>query len=181
MLVDGLRRDKRRGPYAGHREYEHTAWAVHEEAGRLLDAGQAALVAPELRKAVERITTALMYLDDSAGMAGDVLRELTGMYARALTAAPPKNPKTLASWIAKTVFDGPGWPDIRLADFAAALGDVGQAHLAETVDAPAADVSLKDSWTTVNGVRHLREQLAEVSGDTDRYVAVLAQFLTGPD
>jgi hypothetical protein len=179
--VDGLRRDKRRGPYDGHREYVHTAWAVHEEAGRLLDAGQAALVAPELRKAVERITTALMYLDDSAGMAGDVLRELTGMYARALTAAPPKNPKTLASWIAKTVFDGPGWPDIRLADFAAALGEVGQAHLAEMVDARAADVSLKDSWTTVNGVRHLREQLAEVSGDTDRYVAVLAQFLTGPD
>ncbi|MBT2480854.1 DUF6880 family protein [Streptomyces sp. ISL-94] len=179
-LVDGLRRDRRRGPYAGHGEYVHTAWAVHEAAGHLLEAGRAAEAAPQLRKAVDRITAALMYLDDSSGMAGDALRALTPLYGKALAAAPPKNPAPLANWIAKTTFDGPGWPDIRLADFHAALGPAGTARLAALVEERAATLAATERFGLGFHVQDLREQLAALSGDTDAYIAVVARSLTNP-
>ncbi|MET7660856.1 DUF6880 family protein [Streptomyces sp. NPDC005463] len=116
-----------------------------------------------------------------AAAAGDALRALTARYAQALAAAPPKNPAPLANWIATSVFDGPGWPDIPLVDFAPALGERGVRQLADLVEQRAADPKQADGWGTAFGVRHLREQLAEISGDTDHYVEVLARSLTGPD
>jgi tetratricopeptide (TPR) repeat protein len=181
QLVDGLRRDRRRGPYAGHREYVATAWAVDEAAGRLLETGNAAEAARRLRTAVDRVTRALMYLDDSSGSCGDALRALTTRYAQALTAAPPKNPQALANWIAATVFDGPGWPDIPLRDFAPALGERGVRQLTDLVEQRADDPGRAGDWGTAFGVQYLREQLAEISGETDHYVEVLAQSLNGPD
>ncbi|MEU9171155.1 DUF6880 family protein [Streptomyces sp. NPDC048420] len=181
QLVDGLRRDRRRGPHAGHREYVATAWAVDEAAGRLLETGNAAEAARRLRTAVDRVTRALMYLDDSSGSCGDALRALTARYAQALAAAPPKDPRALANWIATTVFDGPGWPDIPLADFAPALGEQGPRQLSDLVEQRAGEPEQADEWGTAFGVRYLREQLAEISGDTDHYVEVLARSLTGPD
>ncbi|MCX4458275.1 hypothetical protein OG585_37780 [Streptomyces sp. NBC_01340] len=179
-LVDGLRRDRRRGPYAGRREYVHTAWAVHGMAGHLLEAGQAAEVAPQLRKAVDRITAALTHLDDSSGMAGDALRALTPLYGKALAEAPPKNPAPLANWIAKTTFDGPGWPDISLADFHTALGEAGIARLAALVEERAATSEATERFGLGFHVQDLREQLASLSGDTDAYIAVVARSLTTP-
>ncbi|MCY0933406.1 DUF6880 family protein [Streptomyces sp. H34-S4] len=179
-LVDGLRRDRRRGPYAGYGEYVHTTWAAHEAAGHLLAAGRAAEAAPQLRKAVDRITAALMYLDDSPGMAGDALRALTPLYGKALAAAPPKNPAPLANWIAKTTFDGPGWPDIRLADFRAALGEAGTARLAALVEGRAAASEATERFGLGFHVQDLREQLAAFTGDIDAYVTVVARSLTNP-
>ncbi|MET8128674.1 DUF6880 family protein [Streptomyces sp. NPDC005065] len=179
-LVDALRRDKRRGPYAGHDAYVHTAWAVQEQATRLIESRSAVSAVPELRKAVDRITKALMHLDDSSGMAGDALRALVDCYARALAAAPPKNPAPLARWIAATTLDGPGWPDLPLAAFAPALGPKGLAALTDIVEERARFLTPADQYGAEFGVRHLRVQLAEVSGDTDHYIAVLAEQLTSP-
>jgi uncharacterized Zn finger protein len=47
------------------------------------------------------------------------------------------------------------------------------------VTARAADVD-PDSWSGSWAIRDLREQLAQVSGDVDRYVAVMAEHLTHP-
>jgi hypothetical protein len=44
---------------------------------------------PLARRAVERVTSALLYLDDSSGVMGDRLGELMLQYAKACTAAPP--------------------------------------------------------------------------------------------
>jgi hypothetical protein len=66
---------------------------------------------PVLRKAVDRITSALMYMDDSSGIVGDDLHGIMGLYARACAAAPP-NPTGLARWLVKLQCDGPGWPSI---------------------------------------------------------------------
>src|SRR2546422_1951324 len=122
------------------------------------------------------MTTALMYMDDSSGIVGDDLHEIMRLYARACAAAPP-NPKTLAGWLVKLTFDGPGWPDMRLREFAPALGPAGLAHVANLVDQRRAASNL-DNWGQRFAVRHLREQLAELSGDVDRYVAELARNLT---
>ncbi|RZT77828.1 hypothetical protein EV382_0993 [Micromonospora violae] len=175
VLVDRLRWDRRRDPYRGRREYSQTARQVAEECDRLVGEGRADLAVPVLRKAVDRITRALMYLDDSSGIIGDDLQELMDLYAKACVAAPP-NPLTLAGWLVRLECDGPGWPRVRLADFGPALGKRGIAEV-ERLVTERARVADPESWTGAFAVRDLREQLAEVSGDVDRYVAVLAEHL----
>ncbi|PMR62623.1 hypothetical protein C1A38_02385 [Verrucosispora sp. ts21] len=176
VLVDRLRWDRRRDPYRGRREYSKIARQVAEECDRLVADGRADLAVPVLRKAIDRITRALMYLDDSSGIIGDDLQELMDLYAKVCVAALP-NPVSLAGWLVKLACDGPGWPRVRLADFAPALGKRGIAEV-ERLVAERARVADPESWTAGFAVRDLREQLAEVSGDVDRYVAVLAEHLT---
>lgn len=175
VLVDRLRRDRRRDPRSGRRDYSLTAGELADRCERLLAAGEAATLVAVLRKAVDRMTAALMYMDDSSGIVGDDLAVVMRLYARACTAAPP-NPQALAAWLVKLECDGPGWPRIKLREFTAALGDSGLAHLRALVEQRAA-VADPDSWTGTFAVRDLREQLAEVSGDVDRYVAVLSEHL----
>lgn len=175
-MIDGLRWDRRRDPYRGRREYEARADEVAAEIDRLIKR-EAAQAVPLARRAVERVTSALLHMDDSSGIVGDRLRELMLLYAKACTAAPP-DAKRLAAWLVKMRLDGPGWPETRLAEFKDALGERGLAELARlTADRRATDDP--DSWAAVVGVRDLREQLAAVSGDVDAHVAVLAEDLRG--
>jgi uncharacterized protein DUF6880/Ku-like protein len=174
-LVDRLRRDQRRNPYQGRREYAEVARSLSEACEELIAFGGAAQTVPVLRKAVDRMTRALMYMDDSSGIIGDELQKILAQYARACAAAPPK-PAALADWLVTLAVDGPGWPPIRLRDFAPALGDRGLAEVAELVE-KRAQTADPQSWALTFAVRDLREQIAEVSGDLDRYVAVLAENL----
>jgi uncharacterized Zn finger protein len=176
VLVDRLRWDRRRDPYRGRREYSQNVRALAEACERLIASGRAGQAVPVLRRAVDRITSALMYMDDSSGIVGDDLHDIMGLYARACAAAPP-NPAGLAGWLVKLQCDGPGWPQIVLRDFAPALGERGIAEV-ERLVARRAQTADSQSWTGSFAVRDLREQLAEVSGDVDRYVALLAEHLT---
>jgi hypothetical protein len=67
QLIDGLRRDRRQHPYHGHREYSQRARAVAVVIEGMIEAGDAGSARPLARRAVERVTAALMYMDDSAG------------------------------------------------------------------------------------------------------------------
>jgi len=58
VLVDRLRRDRRRVPYAGRREYSRDARELAARCEKLVDTGQAAVATPVLRKAVDRMTAA---------------------------------------------------------------------------------------------------------------------------
>ncbi|WP_327007056.1 hypothetical protein OHA72_07130 [Dactylosporangium sp. NBC_01737] len=174
-LVDRLRRDRRTDPYRGRQEYSHAARDLTDRCEALIDAGEAVTVVPVLRKAADRMTTALMYMDDSSGIVGDDLQRIMDLYARACVAAPP-NPKRLASWLVKVECDGPGWPRILLRDFAPALGASGLVEVEHLV-AERAETADPESWSGQFAIRGLREQLAEVSGDVDRYVQVLAEHL----
>lgn len=73
--------------------------------------------------------------------------------------------------------DGPGWPDFELRDFATALGGTGRAELARLVDERSVTAQPDMLGRAPFGIRILREQLAEISGDVDHYVAVVAQDL----
>jgi tetratricopeptide (TPR) repeat protein len=179
VLVDRLRWDRRRDPYAGRHAYSQTAREVADRCMMLIGAGEAAVAVPVLRKAVDRMTSALMYLDSSSGVLGNDLAYLMDLYARACRAAPPR-PAGLAAWLVKLIFDGPGWPDVVLREWAPALGPKGLDQVARLVD-ERADVADSGQWHQQWAVRHLREQLAEVSGDVDRHVAVLAEHLVSAD
>ena len=90
--------------------------------------------------------------------------------------------------------DGPGWPEVRLADFAPALGPKGLSRIADLVAErspvqaaePAAELARDghldpEAWHQEWAARYLREQLAELTGDVDHYVAVLAEYLGHTD
>jgi hypothetical protein len=175
-LINGLRRDRRRHPYSGRREYSQCAEAVVAAVANMIEAGDAASAGPLARRAVERVTAALMYMDDSAGIVGDDLRRLMALYARACRSAPPDATR-LATWLVSTQLDGPGWPAIELKEFAEALGQSGLAEVARLTEERGA--TEPDSWSAQWGIKDLREQLAAVSGDIDAHVAVLAEDLRG--
>ncbi|WP_261561974.1 tetratricopeptide repeat protein [Frankia tisae] len=175
VLANALRRDRRRDPLKGRREYSQAARELADHCERMVADGNAKIAVPVLRKAVDRMTSALMYMDDSSGIVGTDLHHMMGLYARACTAAPP-GPVSLARWLVALSFDGPGWPEIRLADFVPALGAEGLAELSTEVDKRAA-VAEPGSWGQQFATRDLQEQLAEVSGDVDLHVAVLARNL----
>jgi hypothetical protein len=177
VLVDRLRWDRRRDPYRSRREYSPTVRNLAEACERLIASDRAGQAVPVLRKAVDRIISALMYMDDSSGIIGDDLHSIMGLYARACAVAPP-NPTGLARWLVRLQCDGPGWPRIVLRDFAPALGERGVAEVERLVARQAQTVAAQ-SWTGSFAVRDLRDQVAEVSGDVYRYVAVLAEHLTG--
>ena len=123
-LIDGLRWDRRRHPYRGRREYSQRAQAVAAGVADMIEAGDAASAGPLARRAVERVTAALMYMDDSAGIVGDGLRTLMALYGRACRSAP-LDAGRLAAWLVSMQLDGPGWPAIELKEFAEALGQQG--------------------------------------------------------
>lgn len=176
-LIDGLRWDRRRHPYSGRREYSQRAQAVAAAVADMIEADDAASAGPLARRAVERVTAALMYMDDSAGIVGDDLRTLMALYARACRAAPP-DARRLATWLVSMQLDGPGWPAIELKEWAEALGPRGLAEVARLTEERGVTAE-PDSWTATWGIKDLREQLAAVSGDIDAHVAVLAEDLRG--
>jgi hypothetical protein len=124
------------------------------------------------RHAVERVTDGMLHIDDSSGIIGHDLRDLTGLYARACAIAPP-DPAKLAEWLVASRCDGPGWPDFDVADFAPALGEAGLAELAARSGAQGR------RRARFVGVSSLRKELAAVAGDVDAHVAVLAEEARG--
>ena len=172
-LIDGLRRNPRTHPYHGRREYSDRAREVAVALAGMLEAGRAADVVPLARRAVERATDGLLHIDDSFGIIGDDLRELTGLFAKACAIAPPDAAK-LAAWLVAARCDGPGWPDFAVVDFAPALGEAGLAGLARLVEERRTD-SEPGSWAVTWGASSLRKELAALSGDVNAHVAVLAQ------
>ncbi len=155
---------------AGNVEYAAKAGSVLDTLQRLLDAGSRADLAPLARRTVDDISEMLEQIDDASGEVADLLDQAVELYARACVVHPP-DPVSLAEWILEIEFDGPGWPVIDLAEFASALGDKGIGRIRSTVDAVLAEYS---SGAKREIAERLREELAEVSGDVDALVAILA-------
>ena len=151
----------------GNFEYATKVGSVLDTLQRLLDAGSRADLAPLARRTVDDIIGMLEQVDDSSGVVRDEFGRAVELYARACAAHPP-NPEELANWILPLEFNGFG---VDLAEFADALGQKGIHQIKSTVD----EVLAKGE----DDVRHrtalrLQEELAEISGDVDALVAILA-------
>ncbi|GAB2980488.1 hypothetical protein LWP59_00700 [Amycolatopsis acidiphila] len=126
---------------------------------RLLESGTQADLTPLARRMVDGLD----------GATAAERRRAVALYARACAAHPPA-PDQLADWILATTFHRPDWPRIELADFTTALGSTGLTRIRSTVDAllagrpgPRRDIA-----------RRLAEQVAEVTGDVDTLLTILA-------
>jgi tetratricopeptide (TPR) repeat protein len=178
-LVDGLRA---RGfvDYNGSFAYAGRAGDVLDTLAGLLPA-HAATAGPLLRRALERIVKASERMDDSSGAVGDAAAHAVELYAGACAAAPP-DPVKLAHWLIDFQLDGPGWPDLEVEPFRAALAEPGMAAYRARLDElhaalPAGTDRFDHRRFTVT---HLREGLARAEGDVDRLVAILAEDLSEP-
>jgi uncharacterized Zn finger protein len=121
---------------------------------------------------IQHLTRTTEQADDSSGVIGDAIDRGVDGYAGVCRAAPP-DPTELATWMIDFQVEGPGWPEIPVADFADALGPTGLAAYWRRLD----DLSRSpgsDEFT----IRHLREEyLKTISGDTDALVAHYAEDL----
>jgi hypothetical protein len=98
---------------------------------------------------------ALMYMDDSSGVVGDDLHEIISRWPATVPAGHASvYASSLPLWVSVVSASWNGWSSSGHRPLTRSRGAAGFA------------------------VRDLREQLAEVSGDLDRYVAVLAEHLT---
>jgi uncharacterized Zn finger protein len=166
-LVGGLRV---RGhlPYGRSFEYARKAADVLDALDSVV-ASHPAEVGPLYLTAIQNMTRTTEQADDSSGSIGDALDRAVSGYAAACRAAPP-DPVKLATWMIDFQVNGPGWPEIRIADFADALGDRGlKAYRDRLAQTP------EDRAGTV---RHLREDyLKVIAKDPDALVALYAEDL----
>ncbi|GHF58972.1 hypothetical protein FHX82_000385 [Amycolatopsis bartoniae] len=133
---------------------------------RLLDAGTQADLTPLARRTLDRLehaTTAER-------------RRAIALYARACATHPP-DAVLLVDWILGVAFHRPDWPEPRIADFAGALGERGLDRLKSTVDR----VLAERAGPRRNVARRLAEQLAEVTGDVDTLLTLLAEEAPTPE
>ncbi|HVV13554.1 hypothetical protein [Amycolatopsis sp.] len=126
---------------------------------RLLDSGTQADLTPLARRMV----------DGLEGASGAELRRALGLYARACASHPP-DPVRLADWILGVAFNRPDWSGIDLTAFAGALGEPGLAHLRSIVDR----VRTERAGKRRDIARRLAEQIAEITGDVETLLAILA-------
>jgi uncharacterized Zn finger protein len=167
-LVDGLRS---RGfvDYGGSFRYAKKANDVLDALDRVA-ADRPATVGPLYRKVVQHVTKASEQADDSAGVIGDASERAVEAYAVACRAAPP-DPVELANWMINLQLNGPGWPEVPIADFAEALGPDGlAAYWSRLVELDGDDRRFM--------ITHLREEyLKNVTGDVDALIALYAEDL----
>lgn len=174
--------------YHGSFDYAHKADSVLDTLSELVTTGHAREAGPLARRAVERITSALEHMDDSSGVVGDACHHAMDVYAQACTQAPP-DPEELAGWLLDLDLNGPGWPEVDLRCFADALGATGVKAVRAQVERLWARVPQRagptelptGQWMRQIGLRRLREQLAEIDGDVDARVAILAEELPRGD
>jgi hypothetical protein len=67
-LTGGLRRDRRQHPHRGRGEYSGRAREVAGAIADMIESGGAADAVPLARRAVERVTAAMLHMDDSSGI-----------------------------------------------------------------------------------------------------------------
>jgi uncharacterized Zn finger protein len=177
VAVRGAVRELIALPRRGYVEYGEAydyASGVSEAAGAiddLIEAGAAADAMEIAREAIDLVTDAFEYVDDSSGVIGDAACELLAVHLRACQAAPP-DPVSLAGYLSYVLLQRADYgitPD--LADYAGLLGEKGIAAFRER----AADAYAQnpDDWQA----RSLLESIAKAEGDVDTVVALYAAHL----
>ncbi|MCP4084370.1 MAG: hypothetical protein GY745_04855 [Actinomycetia bacterium] len=178
---------------AGRRDYARTSgtWARSVDAAidpveELLSAGHAEIVVGITEYALGRIDTLMGRIDDSSGWFSESIIRLEALHHTACVEATP-DPVKLARRLFKLDVDG-DW-DIFIdcaKSYADVLGEAGLAELQKLADERWVDLPPAPAWGEEDrapGVFHLTRMmsnLAEVSGDIDARVQVMARELNHP-
>lgn len=161
-----------RHSYAEYMDASQYANDVHKAAAAiddLIDAGGAADAIGITREAIDLLTEALQFVDESSGWVGEAAHELLNAHLRACEAAPPE-PVPLGDYLADLLLgDSDLKPD--LGDYAELLGEQGLATVRERTEAAYAENP--KGWRA----KTLKEALARADGDVDALIAIYAAEL----
>ncbi len=146
---------------------------VLDEVDKVLDSRQADTVAPALKTALTRVRTLTLRADDSSGALGDACQRAADLYAKACRKGRPGGVR-LARWLVKFRCESPGWPNLTLEQFVAALDD--KALAAYRAGVQEADVKQAgvDHWSRFE-IDLMLLELADRDGDVDAAVTLLRQ------
>ena len=136
-----------------------------------LDAGGADVVRPALLRALNRLQKITLNGDDSAGVLGSACQRALDLYARSCREGSPDRVK-LARWLVKFRDDSPGWPQLELEDFAAALDDKAMAVYRRAV--AKVHEQRGDDRRGRFEIDRMRLELADHDGDVDLAVEMLS-------
>ncbi len=146
---------------------------VLDEIEQVLDSGQADAAAPALKTAVTRVRTLTLRADDSSGALGDACQRAADLYATACRQGH-SDPVRLARWLLKFRAESPGWPNLRLEQFVAALDDKGLAVYRAGVQEASAKQAGQDHWSRFE-IDLMLLELADHDGDVETAVTLLRQ------
>jgi hypothetical protein len=170
-------RGLRAGRHLGYRE--SGAWAMKarpivEAISERVGSSPAAELVTLIERAIGHVVAVILKADDSAGLIGDLARELLDLHARACDAGVA-DPITLARWMVRFGFDD---QDFFVADpvrYADALGELGLAAFRREV-AQRVEAGQGDTFAAT----YARERLAVLDGDTKALVGLLGGDLSRP-
>ena len=118
---------------------ESGGWAgaaqpIVAELGNAVDASPSRELVTLLQRAIGHVVKVIMQADDSAGLIGDVARELLHLHARACDAGVA-DPGDLAAWMIRFGFDDQDFFEVDPVRYASALGESGLAAYRSAVTA----------------------------------------------
>jgi uncharacterized Zn finger protein len=122
-----------------------------------------------LQRAVGHVIKVMQRADDSAGLIGDLARELLALHAQACEAGVA-DPRKLAAWMVRFRFTDQDFFEPDPVRYAGALGEAGLAAYRQAV----CEHEHEDEFAA----RYARERLAVLDGDTEAIVALLGGNLT---
>ncbi|MHB1981125.1 MAG: SWIM zinc finger family protein [Sulfobacillus sp.] len=161
--------------------------ATIDTLGYLLEDGQAAMVVRLAEHALEQAEGAIESIDDSDGHLGEIATVLQDLHLKACRKARP-DPSQLAARLFDWELHG-GDLDVfsgAAQTYASVLGEQGLAAYHTLAEAawtslPPLSPGAEGSYQTTRfRITHMMESLAEVDGDVDAVVAVLARDLSSP-
>ena len=162
--VDRGLRTRRFLGYRESMEWARAARPIVVELEAAVSAAPSGALAELLQRAVGHVVKVIQHADDSAGLIGDLARELLALHARACDSGVA-DPVKLAAWMIRFRFDDQDFFEVDPVRYASALGDVGIAAYRKAV----ATHESEDSFAA----RYARERLAILDGDTDAIVELL--------
>ena len=158
--------------FLGYREsmdWARAARPIVAELGAAVRTRPSAALVELLQRAVGHVVKVIQRADDSAGLIGDLARELLALHAQACDAGVA-DPVKLASWMIRFRFADQDFFEVDPVRYASALGEVGVAAYRNAVAAHEDD----DSFAA----RYARERLAVLDGDVDAIVELLGGDLS---
>ena len=167
--VDHGLRTRRFLGYHESAEWARAAQPIVAELEAAVTATRSGALVELLQRAVGHVVKVIQHADDSAGLIGDLARELLALHARACDAGVA-DPVKLAAWMIRFRFVDQDVFDVDPVRYACALGDIGLAAYRKAVAAHGSE----DSFAA----RYARERLAVLDGDTEAIVELLGGELT---
>ncbi len=169
--VDRALRTRRFLDYWASMEWAQAARPIVAELETTLRIAPSRELVELLQRALRHVVKVIQNADDSAGLIGDLVRDLLDLHARACDPGVA-DPAKLAAWMIRFRFGDQDLFEVDPVRYATALGEAGTAAYRDAID------QIDDAGSF--SLRYVRERLAVLDQDIDAIVRLHGGDLTNP-